>query len=67
MSRFKVVTVRRANQPDHWGVQILAGYVDYKPSYQLVRKFWRKSDAVAYAALANLGLDAEGAVVEAKP
>lgn len=55
--RFRIIKVRRVKSPDHWGVQQFVGYTDGKPSYRLIEHLWSKADAVAFAALKNLGVD----------
>lgn len=44
---YRVVTLRRVKTPDHWGV---VERIDGKDRL-LAERFWRKSDAVAYAAI----------------
>jgi len=65
MQAYRAVKAPLVKYPEAWGVQQFRGYVDGRPSYQLVKRFVRKSDAVAFAALKECGLDTEDVCVEA--
>jgi len=41
---YRVIVRRSVHSPDHWGVQILDGYTDGRPSWRLAtpQRFWMK-------------------------